>query len=333
MYPVGAWERTRAPAAAIRVLRVTAKHLLAIGGAHIDRRGQITGAYAPGASNPGTLSAEVGGVVFNAARNAAGRGVAVSLVSVRGGDAGGEAVAKAIAAAGIADLSSVFLDRTTASYTALIDRDGELIAGLADMELYEQAFPRVLSRSSFRDIATRADAVLCDANLPEAAIGRVATAAGGPVHGVAISPAKAVRYIPHLERLACLFLNLREAGAIAGLAADSPVNDLIAALRGKGLASAVLTAGPGPLTAYDANGAFAITPPTPRRVADVTGAGDAIAGVTIAALMQGRPLADAVRAGMAAAMLTIERPAAVTAISDTALAEALKLVPGPEPMR
>ena len=42
--------------------------------------------------------------------------------------------ATALAAAGIADLSATFLDRVTPSYTALLDRHGELIAGFADME-------------------------------------------------------------------------------------------------------------------------------------------------------------------------------------------------------
>ena len=44
--------------------------------------------------------------------------------------------------AGIADLSAVFLDRATPSYTALLDREGDVIAALADMALYELAFPK-----------------------------------------------------------------------------------------------------------------------------------------------------------------------------------------------
>lgn len=77
--------------------RMSSPHLLAVGGAHIDRRGRVSGAYVPGTSNPGTLSEEVGGVVFNALRNAVQRGVRASLLSVRGGDNAGEAVGRAIA--------------------------------------------------------------------------------------------------------------------------------------------------------------------------------------------------------------------------------------------
>jgi ribokinase len=48
-------------------------------------------------------------------------------------------------------------------------------------------------------------------------------------------------------------------------------------------------------------------PAIPARVVDTTGAGDALAGATAAALAEGRPLEDAVRWGIAAASLSVER--------------------------
>ena len=121
---------------------MTSPKILAVGGAHIDRRGQMTSPFVPGASIPGTMREDVGGGAFNALRNAVGRGAAGSLLSMRGGDAAGDTVARAIAQAGIADLSAVFLDRATPSYTALLDREGDVVAALADMALYEIAFPK-----------------------------------------------------------------------------------------------------------------------------------------------------------------------------------------------
>ena len=52
-----------------------------------------------------------------------------------------------------------------------------------------------------------------------------------------------------------------------------------------------MTAGDGPVLGFDEAGAFSILPPAPRKIADVTGAGDALAGATIAALLRGLPLA------------------------------------------
>ena len=302
--------------------------ILAVGGAHIDRRGQVSGPYVPAASNPGTMREDVGGGVFNALRSMVRRGVSASLMSVRGGDAAADTISKAIADASIADLSAVFLDRTTPSYTALLDRDGELIVGFADMALYDLAFPRQVTRSKVREAIAAVDAILCDANLPSAALERlVPLAVGKPVFAIAISPAKIVRLKPVLGHLAAVFMNRREALALTRLDAAASQQAIVEGLKRVGLGSAVVTAGGGPVLGFDHDGVFAVMPPTPRRVADVTGAGDALAGVTVAALLRGAPLRGALREGVAAATLAIESADAVPEFTAATFAEALALVP------
>ncbi len=103
---------------------------------------------------------------------------------------------------------------------------------------------------------------------------------------------------------------------------------MVASLRGRGLAQGVITAGGEAVIGFDARRAsFQSCRRAPRRIADVTGAGDALAGVTIAALMKGMPLREALREGMAAAMLTVESPAAVADFSAREFTAALALVP------
>ncbi|KUM28120.1 carbohydrate kinase [Mesorhizobium loti] len=300
--------------------------ILALGGAHIDRRGQVSGTYVPAASNPGIMREEVGGGVFNALRSVVKRGVSASLLSVRGGDAAADTVASAIAGAGIDDLSVVFLDRTTPSYTALIDSEGELIVGFADMGLYDLAFPKQIRRAKVREAIAEADAILCDANLPTAALERLAAQAGGrPLFAIAISPAKVMRLTSLLGDLSLLFMNRREATALAG--ADMSGPDLVSELRRAGLAAGVVTAGSAAVLGFDQAGIFAIDPPAPRQVADVTGAGDALTGATVAALLRGLPLRAALREGVAAAMLAIESAEAVPSFTAASFAQALALVP------
>lgn len=307
------------------------KTLLAIGGAHLDRRGRVLGAYHPGASNPGRLTEDVGGGVFNALRNAVAAGIAGRLISVRGGDAAGAAVAQAIAAAGIEDLSAVFLDRATPSYTALITADGELIAGLADMALYEVAFAKQLVRLKARAALAAADAVLVDANLPDRAFSVLAgqLRRETPVFALAVSPAKAVRLKPLIPRLTGMFMTAREAAALAGADAGAPVA-AAAALARAGLARGVITQGAAPLIGFDEAGLFRLTPPAARNIVDVTGAGDALAGVTMAAVMAGTPWRAALRRGVAAALITLESAAAAAPPDARRLAAALALVPAPE---
>lgn len=284
--------------------------LLAIGGAHVDRIGHVKGRYHPGASNPGRLSASVGGGAFNALRNAVLRGAKpAGILSARGGDDDGALVAGMIERAGIADLSAVFLDRRTASYTAILDPTGEQIAGLADMDIYETALPRQLRRKALREAIGSAKALLVDANLPEAALQAVCDLATGPVFAVAISPAKAVRLIPVAERIAAAFMNRREMRAMSeGTGASG-----LAGLAARGFRRAIVTGGAGPVLVLDGAKRFAVEQPVAENVADVTGAGDSLAGATIARLIAepNMPLAEAVRDGIAAAQLTIRAPGPV----------------------
>lgn len=301
--------------------------ILAVGGAHVDRRGQVSGVYVPGASNPGVMHEDIGGGVFNALRNSVRRGAKASLMSVRGGDAAGEMVARAIAGEGILDLSAVFLDRTTPSYTAILDRDGDVITGFADMMLYELAFPKQMRRSKMREAIEGVDAILCDANLPaEALRSLVGVAAGKPVFVIAVSPAKVVRLSALLSGLACLFMNRREIRALAETD-DTDIAAAIGVLRQRGLARGVVTAGESSVIGFDGDQLFSITPPAARKVVDVTGAGDALAGATTVAMLRGLPLREALREGVAAAVLAVESDKSVPDLSPKEFAAVLSLVP------
>ncbi|TIO10329.1 carbohydrate kinase family protein [Mesorhizobium sp.] len=296
--------------------------ILGVGATYIFRRGQVSSAFVPAASNPGTMREDVGGGVFNALRSAVRRGVSGSLLSVRGGDVLADTVARAILAAGIADLSVVFLDRTTPTNTVLVDRDGELIIGLADMALYDLALPKQIRRAKVREAIGIADAVLCDANLPPAALERlVALAAGKPVFALAISPAKVARLAPVLGNLALVFMNRSEAIALADDGIGATEQAIVDGLRRAGLKGGVVTADDGPVLGFDEAGAFSILPP--GKVVD--GTADALAGATVAALLRGLTLRAALREGVAAAML--ESPGLAPAFTSASFGEAVALVP------
>jgi sugar/nucleoside kinase (ribokinase family) len=303
--------------------------IIAVGGAHIDRRGRVDARFVPGASNPGRMREEVGGGALNAARMAAALGASVSLISVRGGDAAGEAVGAAVRQAGILDLSAVFLDRATPSYTAILDSGGDVVAALADMELYDIAFRRQMRRSRLREAVAAADAVLCDANLPAAALETLCAAAGEkPVFAIAISPAKAVRLAGVLGSLSALFMNAREAAALAGGAEAGPLRN-IAALQALGLKRGFITRGAGAALAFEGDAVLELAPPAVDAIPDVTGAGDAFAAGAMMALLAGRPTGEALRQGVAAAALKLRDASAAPSISRAALDKTLRALPTP----
>ena len=307
--------------------------LFAVGGAHLDRRGQSIVPFVPGASNPGIMREEPGGGVFNALRLIVQRGVAAEILSVRGGDRTGELIGDAIQKAGIKDGSAVYMDRATPSYTAILDEHGDVVAGIADMELYEVALPRQLLRRKVRDSVTTADAIFCDANLPSDALQRLADLAGGrPLFALAISPAKVERLRPIFGNLTCLFMNRREARALTGLGPEAPLPGIYAALRAQGLNGAIVSNGSNAALAFFGDHAYSIQPPAVDGIADVTGAGDALAGGTIAALMRGTAFHVAVREGMAASMLTLQTHSASAHFSPQEFDRALACIPAVVPL-
>ena len=62
-------------------------------------------------------------------------------------------------------------------------------------------------------------------------------------------------------------------------------------------------------------------PALPAQVVDTTGAGDCVTGAVAAILAEGRPLEDAVRLGLAAASICVERPGCQPAMPTRAEAE------------
>jgi len=312
---------------------MTVRTILVMGGAHVDRRGRIAGETVPGASNPGAWFVEAGGGAFNAARNLARLGHRVRLVSPRGGDADGDIVAAAAEAAGVEDTPFTFLDRATPSYTAIIERDGNLVIALADMELYRLFSPRRLQQRAMREAMQAAGLILTDANLPAetlAAMTGAARTAGVPIAGIAISPAKVVRFRESLSALAFLFMNEAEARTLTGEAPDDPA-DWPKALRATGLAAGVVTRGGRGVIAFDQECAALVVPPDIPALGDVTGAGDSLASGFLSAWTGGATICEALRHGVAAAAITVRSPLAVAEeMSRTALADALSLVPEAE---
>jgi len=307
--------------------------ILVLGGAHIDRRGRIAGATAPGASNPGTWKEEAGGGAFNCARSLARLGHGVTMVSPRGGDAEGDAVASAAAAAGVIDRPFTFLDRRTPSYTAIMERDGNLVIALADMDLYRMFGPRRLAVRQVRDLFDAAGFLLTDANLPEetlAAIAREATKRNTRLAAIGISPAKVVRFRSILTSIDWLFMNEAEAQALTGAAPDDH-RAWPAIMKAAGLAGGAITRGGRELVAWDRSGAAFLTPPPLDRIGDVTGAGDGFAAGFVHARLHGGTLGEAVAHGAASARLALASEMATAEdLTRALLMGTLALVPAAE---
>jgi pseudouridine kinase len=307
--------------------------ILVLGGAHIDRRGRISGTTAPGASNPGAWKEEAGGGGFNAARSLARLGHEVTLISPRGGDAEGEAVAEAAIAAGVIDQPFTFLDRRTPTYTAILERDGNLVIALADMDLYRMFSPRRLAVRAVRDAIDAADRLLTDANLPEetlAQLSRMACEGGKPLAGIGISPAKVVRYKALLDNFDFLFMNEAEARALTG---EDPADfrQWPEIFRRAGLRGGAITRGRQEVIAWRGAQSACLLPPELTAIGDVTGAGDGFAAGFLHAIAEGEALTTALTVGVASARLALASEMATAEnLTRELLMHTLSLVPEAE---
>ncbi len=280
----------------------TACRIACIGGAHIDRHGVLKGPLIAGTSNPGNVTTDFGGVARNVAENLARLGRGVTMVSRVGDDDNGAAVAARLELLGI-DTSLVSVaKRATASYTAIVEPGGELVLGLADMDLYDEMVPGTTDLERLRNHALW----FADANLPAETIAwLLGRAEGIPVAVDAVSVVKARKLRGALPRISILFANIAQAASIAEVEAMGDAAQAARGLQALGARAGVVTAGAAGIAVWTGDDvrAMAALPAVPR---DVTGAGDALIAGTLFGVTEGRDLFDAARLGLAAAAITVE---------------------------
>jgi pseudouridine kinase len=272
------------------------------GGAVADRKYHLVAEPVGGTSNPARGSSAPGGVARNVAENLARLGIGVRLVSRVGDDDLGRALKRRLADAG-ADVGHVTATRgfDTAEYVAVLDPEGELVIGVAAMDV----FTAISASDLDRGIADGADWLFLDCNLHPAVL-EYGLAAGVSVAVDAVSTVKVTRLPGDLSGVDLLFCNADEARAYLTDPSGAGVSDTGAAARllDAGAGAVVLTRGAAGLVVADAAGVREHAA-VPADVVDVTGAGDALVAGTLAALLAGHDLDEAAAAGARLAALTV----------------------------
>lgn len=169
--------------------------IIVIGGINQDIKAIPHAVLRPGTSNPGTVWMGPGGVGRNIAHTLARCGIEVSLWSVIGDDPAGRELRGSTRKAGInVDELLTAAGSRTGSYTAIQDRDGELVAAVSDMQIMERISPDYLEER--KETLGLADCLIADTNLPAASLQLLASLAsdsGTPLLIEPVSTAKAAR--------------------------------------------------------------------------------------------------------------------------------------------
>ncbi len=278
-------------------------YAVVVGGANLDLVAASTRQFVARTSNPGRMWVKPGGVGRNVAENIARLGSSVWLVAGIGTDPFGDLVVTTTREAGV-DLH-LLPAPTTGTYTAMLDQDGELVAAVSDMRASDDARPEHLLPAA--DILAGASLVVLDANLPAATLREAARLAGQvPVVVEPVSTPKAERLRVLLDEGVDWFAitpNSDELNALTGLE-DSAAS--IARLHEQGVRHVWVRHGRDGSVVHTADAEPRHFSAPEARVIDVTGAGDAMLGAFVHALLHGHDVSVAARWGHAAARLTIE---------------------------
>jgi pseudouridine kinase len=272
-----------------------------VGGNNLDIGATSGAKLAYGDSNPGRIRTGLGGVGRNIAENLARLGQSASLVTVFGDDGFSRMVAEQTEKTGVNLRGSLRVPGAAGCvYVCVNDADGDMAVAVNDMALCERLTPSFLETKI--GALNAADAVVLDANLPEASLTMLAERCAPPLFADAVSAKKAGRLAGALPRLCALKANRMEMELLTGVPIGGKEDLLTAArvLHGKGVRYVLVTLGAD--GAFASNGAeHAFAPVYAGPVVNTTGCGDAFTAAATVAILEQRSLPYTLRMGLAAA--------------------------------
>lgn len=288
--------------------------VVAIGGANLDRKFHLKARAQAGTSNPASVTASVGGVARNVAENIGRMGHPVSLLTVAGNDSDWFQIEQETS--GHVDLSHAALlaEKTTGSYSAVLDPDGEMVVAMADMDVYEDLTPQYIDTHA--PLLINAALAVVDLNCPKETVAHIkelTRRSGKELAIVPVSSPKMDRMPDDLEGVTWLICNRDEAEAYTGIQMEdeSSWRKAVRLLLDKGAENAVVTAGAKGVMAGNADGIRHYPAISDVHVEDVTGAGDAFVSGVLHGHLSGFGFDDKIRCGLVNAAKTLASGATV----------------------
>ena len=281
------------------------KRVIVIGGANVDIKGRVSGAFIGGTSNPGEVLVSVGGVGRNIAENLSRLGVAVSLFTVLGDDANGQLVRAATVAAGV-DLSLTLTGpAATGTYLVILDRRGEVQSAVNDMHNIEWLRPQHLEAVAAQLAAS--DMLVADCNIDVSCLAWLCDFSARSGVRLLIEPVSVpkAKKLLKFERRSPVFAVTPNEQQLVALTQEQDFCQGLASLRELGFANVVMHRGAKGVVASSPAGQLEVQSFEAQEIADVTGAGDAAVAGLVAGLLEGLDLRRAVILGQAAASIKI----------------------------
>jgi ribokinase len=268
----------------------------------------------PGETILGTsVTSSGGGKGANQAVAAALAGAGVAMVASTGDDADGATARQRLAERGVQTTHVAVLatDATGTAWITVAENDNTIIViPGANGRWSDGGLPGCVGRASV---------VLAQLEIPM----HVVRSAAQQTQGQFVLNAAPAAELPDDLLALCdvLVVNEQELAVVAGVDAIADEDGIVAAhtgLRNRGAGSVVTTRGVAGAVVTDADGRTAVLGAPPAEVVDTTGAGDAFTGVLAARLGAGEPLVRAARWGVVAGSLAVRAAGAQDSYPDFA---------------
>lgn len=285
--------------------------IVCIGAANVDKKIKTYEKLKSYTSNPVTSTTSIGGVARNVAENLGRLGNDVSLLSVSGFDSEW---------ALIRELSNPFMNtdtvmqiegQSTGTYTALLDADGEMYLGLADMSIYDALTPELLTKQTY--VLQHATCIVMDLNCPKEAIEYVCSFAEKhrkKLVLITVSEPKMNRMPKKLSAVNCVITNIGETQAFFQETFDTPERMEQAGLKWLelGVKQVIMTAGSKQVLVAKEGAVtwYPVKQLASEYIVDVTGAGDSFSAAYIDAWLADKSQDMSVKSGMTNAYHTIQ---------------------------
>ncbi|WP_223594577.1 carbohydrate kinase [Neobacillus bataviensis] len=286
------------------------QHVICIGGANIDRKFHVKEKAQLGTSNPIYATQNAGGVARNIAENLGRLGLEVSLISTSGADKDWSIIEEASSLYMNLETVTQFPEKSTGSYTAVLDSTGELIIALADMEVYEAITPDLLLKHDV--ILSRSKCIMVDLNCPKETVQFLCHFAKShdiPIVLIPVSSPKMNRLPDDLDGVTWLITNRDESESYFHMEINNEEDwkNAVGKWLSLGIANVVITNGKkGSMIGNKTEGIFQVPSIETKEIVDVTGAGDAFSSAVIYSWLEGKSLIEIAKAGSINASKTLQ---------------------------
>ncbi|MBV7508245.1 winged helix-turn-helix transcriptional regulator [Bacillus sp. sid0103] len=288
------------------------QQVICIGGANIDRKLHIKDMAQLGTSNPIYSTQNAGGVARNIAENIGRLGLEVSLISTCGNDMDWSFIEESSSLYMNLENVTSFPEKSTGSYTAVLDSNGELIIALADMEVYEAISPDLMLKND--GLLSRSKCIMVDLNCPKETIQFLCHFAknhGLPIVLIPVSSPKMNRLPDDLDGVTWLITNRDETETYFNMKITNEEDwkNALEKWLSLGISNVVITNGKeGSMIGNKEEGIFHVPSIEINEIVDVTGAGDAFSSAVIYSWLEGKTLIEIAKAGSINAAKTLQSP-------------------------